>query len=521
MTGIVGCAPLHHKRRYAALVGAALDILSPSAPLTVRAALRLPELAEGRPVVVGGREGLDRPIRWAHVAEVRDVARLLRGGELLLTTGVALPPGAAGRRAWFGTLVERGVAAVVLELGEHVRDLPAHLARVADAHALPLVALRDEVRFVAVTEVVHARLLDAQHALLRRGAELDRRLADVAAEGGDAGAVVDALVATTGAAVWLCDDGGRVLHGRAAEGPVAEAPLARAGRRLRLAARDHPVTDFDRLALERGAALLDLLLLRAHHERRLEVRRAGATLDRLREGDPAAVAEVARRLGPAAAAGPLVPVALRVPGGAEDALPDVAGALGPALPGAALVGVHGDEVLLVAAGADRGAVGARVAGAAERAAARRPGGVAVVAVGARAPSVAAAGPLLLEAAEAAALTDAGDATVVVDVAAPDLERLLAGLRCEPRAARFSARLLAPVDAHDDRAPAAALRPTLAALCRAAGNRRAAAAALGVHRQTLYRRIDRLEELTDLDLGSADGLLAATLALRCAPVAAGE
>lgn len=30
-------------------------------------------------------------MRWAHVAEVADIAHLLRGGELVLTTGVALP----------------------------------------------------------------------------------------------------------------------------------------------------------------------------------------------------------------------------------------------------------------------------------------------------------------------------------------------------------------------------------------------------------------------------------------------
>jgi purine catabolism regulator len=58
---------------------------------TVSEVLALPALRQGRPHVVAGSAGLDRPVRWAHVAEVADIAHLLRGGELVLTTGVALP----------------------------------------------------------------------------------------------------------------------------------------------------------------------------------------------------------------------------------------------------------------------------------------------------------------------------------------------------------------------------------------------------------------------------------------------
>src|SRR5688500_4295055 len=54
--------------------------------LSVRDILALPELVTGRPVVVAAEQALDRPVRWVHVAEIADVAPLLRGGELILTT---------------------------------------------------------------------------------------------------------------------------------------------------------------------------------------------------------------------------------------------------------------------------------------------------------------------------------------------------------------------------------------------------------------------------------------------------
>ena len=61
------------------------------APLTLRGLLTLPSIRHGLPKVYGDSHALDRPIRWAHVIELPDPRRLLRGSELVLTTGYGLP----------------------------------------------------------------------------------------------------------------------------------------------------------------------------------------------------------------------------------------------------------------------------------------------------------------------------------------------------------------------------------------------------------------------------------------------
>ena len=53
--------------------------------------LQLAAVQRGQPQVVAAPGGLDRPVRWVHAIEFADAARLLRGGELVLTTGIALP----------------------------------------------------------------------------------------------------------------------------------------------------------------------------------------------------------------------------------------------------------------------------------------------------------------------------------------------------------------------------------------------------------------------------------------------
>ena len=47
-------------------------------------------------------------MRWVHVAEVPDIATLLRGGELVLTTGIGLPADDAGLRAFIADLADVG-----------------------------------------------------------------------------------------------------------------------------------------------------------------------------------------------------------------------------------------------------------------------------------------------------------------------------------------------------------------------------------------------------------------------------
>ena len=58
--------------------------------LTVRDVLGLDLVASFGPEVVAGAAGLDRPVRWVHVAEAPDVGVMLSGGEMVLTTGLLL-----------------------------------------------------------------------------------------------------------------------------------------------------------------------------------------------------------------------------------------------------------------------------------------------------------------------------------------------------------------------------------------------------------------------------------------------
>ncbi|MEU4470950.1 PucR family transcriptional regulator ligand-binding domain-containing protein [Micromonospora sp. NPDC023888] len=171
---------------------------------TVREVLALDPVRHGAPRMVAGDAGLDRPVRWVHVAEVPDIATLLGGGELVLTTGIGLPGDDAGLRAFIGDLADVGVSGLVVELGRrYVSGVPRVMVAAAERRGLPLVELRRATPFVRITEAVHALIVDAQLTELRATEEIHQRFNDLSVEGADTAEVIRQAAELSGCPVVL------------------------------------------------------------------------------------------------------------------------------------------------------------------------------------------------------------------------------------------------------------------------------------------------------------------------------
>jgi hypothetical protein len=135
--------------------------------VTLRDVLGLDVVQRGEPVVLAGGDRLDTPVRWVHAVEVSSgVARLLRGGELVLSTGIALPSSAGELASYVDELAAAGVAGLAIELGRrYVSSLPSALVAAAEASGVVLIEFRREVAFVEITEAVHTRIFEARALL--------------------------------------------------------------------------------------------------------------------------------------------------------------------------------------------------------------------------------------------------------------------------------------------------------------------------------------------------------------------
>ncbi len=181
-------------------------------PLTLSEVLSVAAVRAGRPVVLAAADRLDAQVRWVHASELTDVGRLLRGGELVLSTGIALPSSPAGLAEYVAGLAGAGVAGLAIELGQrYLGSLPTALVTAAQQRGLPLIAFEREVPFVEITEAVHARIIDAQLAELRSAQRVHEVFTGLSVDGAAADAIVAAAAELSGRPVILADLSYRVL----------------------------------------------------------------------------------------------------------------------------------------------------------------------------------------------------------------------------------------------------------------------------------------------------------------------
>src|SRR5262249_24330268 len=159
LAGIMAGLPEWRYMRQTPEPGETTSVSSPTRSLTIADVLRLPVLVAGLPEVVSGERHLARPVRWVHVTELLDPASFLEGGELILTTGMPHPEDPTLLLAYVDQLADIGAAGLVIELGRRYQRVPADLVRACRDRDLPLIVLHREVRFIDVTQTVHALIL--------------------------------------------------------------------------------------------------------------------------------------------------------------------------------------------------------------------------------------------------------------------------------------------------------------------------------------------------------------------------
>jgi PucR family transcriptional regulator, purine catabolism regulatory protein len=150
------------------------------------------------PVVITGRELLDRHVRWVHVNELERPERFVRGGELLLTTGTGWPDRADDRADMVRALADGGIAALCLEVVRRFDITPPEVVRAAETYGLVLVEFRSEVSFVEMTVAVQELIIGAQVAELRISEEAHRIFTDMSVRGASVDDVLKEVADITG-----------------------------------------------------------------------------------------------------------------------------------------------------------------------------------------------------------------------------------------------------------------------------------------------------------------------------------
>lgn len=179
-----------------------------------------PALAAADPVVHPlGTDTSAQPVRWVHSSEVLDIAPLLRGGELLLCGGITLATAIPARRGdYVRELAQRGIAALAIETGGVLPEVPEDMLETAAEYGLPLVELRKVVPFVGVMQAINSILVSESAGHLHQADAATRAMAAELAHGASLDKILGVLAGTTGSAVRLVSPWGVDLGSALPEG---------------------------------------------------------------------------------------------------------------------------------------------------------------------------------------------------------------------------------------------------------------------------------------------------------------
>ncbi|WP_434616110.1 PucR family transcriptional regulator [Arthrobacter sp. A5] len=122
-------------------------------PLRIRSLTDIPALGSR---VVAGAGGLDREVVWAHSCEMPDPTQWLGPDELLMTVGLCVPSAAEEQVSFIGRLDDSRLAAIAI--GDELMSPPLSQAMLdeADRRGFPILLISHKVPFAAIGRTVAA-----------------------------------------------------------------------------------------------------------------------------------------------------------------------------------------------------------------------------------------------------------------------------------------------------------------------------------------------------------------------------
>ncbi|MDF3306224.1 PucR family transcriptional regulator [Rhodococcus sp. T2V] len=479
---------------------------------TVADALELDLLKKAGARVLTGGDNLDREVRWVHSSEISDIARFLRGGELLLTAGLGMGNTAALQQVFVRAVARAGAAALVIEESGRMFDrVPDAVIQEGATCGLPIVALSQEVPFAGVSAQVHEILTNIRLSALTREREVESTFSELLLMGADSLAIVQTLSRLTGGAVVLENIVNRVTayvgdlngveieewerHARGLHSDDAECvrrPVLMRGQPWGwIHVLLGPSTDRDGVvfAVERGAAAVAISLLTDRSREARDDQRSTSLITRLLLGDLTGIefVEQASRLGYQLGSGRIV-VAIANKDHRDDTS---TGTRIPRHDDVAVISADLGEytVAVTSAKTDRENLLGYLGNAAQ-------GGGVSRAVAAQMLPVAVA-----QAKSAAAVARSLPNSPILDFDDLGVERLLVALAQGPELASYVEDEIGPLLTKDARS-SAPLLPTLRAFLEVDGRKTEAAESLFIQRRTLYNRLTRISEILGKSLDDA-------------------
>jgi DNA-binding PucR family transcriptional regulator len=176
--------------------------------ITVQDILEIPGL---NLKLLAGAKAVSNQVRWVHITEMSDPTRWLKGGELLLTTGLGLVNREEEQTGMLQRLIDANLSGLGFGVGFGFKTVPSSMVELAAANEFPLFEVPYNVPFIAITEAVASKIVNEQYSLLQRSLAVHEKLTKLVLEEKGLPFIISTLSALVGCSAVLFDFHGLVL----------------------------------------------------------------------------------------------------------------------------------------------------------------------------------------------------------------------------------------------------------------------------------------------------------------------
>ena len=161
--------------------------------------------------VVAGHAGIERPIEAVYIGDIEDPTPWMVEGSLLLTTGPRFEQDPASSARLVELLKQSGMVGVGVAIMPYVREIPAEMVAAADRERLPLLRVPERTPFREITSYVFSALSSRDMHRLRRSVALQKQLLEVLLAEPDPSGLVQRVGELLGATMLLFAASGRLM----------------------------------------------------------------------------------------------------------------------------------------------------------------------------------------------------------------------------------------------------------------------------------------------------------------------
>lgn len=171
--------------------------------ITVKDLLRIGPLKTSQ--IVAGYQKLDNVVKGVTIIEAPDIVNWVTGGELLLTSLYSGPGEGLNYRDFIQKLAEKEVCALAIKTRRFVEDIPSEVIDAANEFGLPIIELERNVPFVDIMYPVMEQLFNSQVVKLKYYKDVQERFTTLALQCEGLDAIIRTLEELVGNPVAVYD----------------------------------------------------------------------------------------------------------------------------------------------------------------------------------------------------------------------------------------------------------------------------------------------------------------------------